>query len=120
MAQTINTTLNNGLFKADKLDFDVISENKLIADLSGCMDEVAVLVDLSGMSGNVSFDCLSSIGKAVESIPLTAGVVNVFRITTHGIKTADGTANFAIKSDSSVANAGVRVAFLKYVSVINN
>lgn len=120
MAQTINTTLNNGLFKADKLDFDTVTQNNIIADLSGCKDEIAVIVDLGSASGKVSFDCLSPDGKVVESVALTAGNVNVFRITTHGIKKADGTADFAIKSDAAIAGANVKVAFLKYVSVINN
>ena len=120
MAQTINTTLNNGLFKADKLDFDTLTENKVVADLSGCKEEIAVIVDLTGASGDISFDCLSPVGKAVESIPLKSGEINVFRITTHGIKNADGLAYFAIKSDAAISGANIKIAFLKYVSVINN
>lgn len=120
MAQTINTTINNGLFNAAATGFDVIAESKLIADLSDCKDAVTVIVDLSFTSGDVSFSCMSAKGDVYKSIALTAGVLNVFRIITHGIKKADGTADFVITASAGLSSANIRAAILKYVPVVNN
>lgn len=120
MAQTINTTINSGLFNASAAELQAITENSFTADLSDCKDAVTVIADAASASGEFSFVCISDDGKSRTEIPLIAGALNVFHITTKGLKKKDGSADFEIAGDTSAASAGIKVAFLKYISVINN
>ncbi len=117
MAQTINTSTNNGIFNVGEAEFADISQQEIVADISGCKDPIAVIIQLpSGASGNIICKA-SETGVSDKTIPLTAGVLNVFYMETKGYKDSKGMAEF--NADSSIVGKGAKIAFLKYANVIN-
>jgi len=122
MAQVINTNLNEGIFKATDATLTQITNTVFSADLSGCKDPITVISEVPAGAGNIEFVCVNAKeGVKNQTVALKAGALNIFRITTEGYKNGEGFGQFQILvGGTPSANSGVRVAFLKYVSVINH
>ncbi len=117
MAQTINTLTNNGIFNVGEAEFASISQQEIIADLSGCKDPIAVIIQLpEGTTGNITCKAAEA-GVGDKTISLKAGVLNVFYMETKGFKDSEGMAEF--NADASIVGNGAKIAFLKYTNVIN-
>ena len=118
MAQNINSITANGLFNSGEFGLTALTENSFSTDVSGCKDPITVIVDTtSDKSKSHTLVCLGADGKKDKEIKLGVGTMNAIRITTNGLKKADGFIDFSIEGGAS---AGIKVAFLKYVPVVNN
>ena len=124
MAQIINTGINSGLFSASTTAFSAITDSLITADISGCKDPVTVVVDIpESAAGEFQFLCVpAEKGFGEIKISLTGGKLNVFRITTKGLKKPDGSGDFKLLTadGGSAAGKNIKIAFLKYASVLNN
>ena len=127
MAQIITAYNTNGLFKADVIALDAITESgaevTLEADLTNCADSVIALIDVPA-GGESEFVCIpdGENGKKEIAIPLTAGSLNIVRFTTMGIKNSDGTGRFKLVTDNSQGEdvTGFKICFVKYCTVLNH
>ncbi len=117
MAQTINSTTSNGLFSASAFDFTALNSDNFSSDVSDCKDPITVIVDTTADKSNAySLVCVGTDGKKKE-VKLEIGSVNAIHITTFGYKNTDGMMDFEITGGAS---AGIKVAVLKYTSVVNH
>ena len=115
----INTSLSNGLFKADIVEFPEITESQITADIGGSKEPLAALVYLPDtLSAAYSFVCVNA---PKNIISLEKGL-NVIHLTSKGIANDYGIAEFNVvaKDGSSVSGKGIKVGFVKYTSVINH
>lgn len=120
----INTITNSGLFNVTAEDFQVITESgneiPMQADLSGGREPITVIIDIpEGTSGEFQLSCK---GGWNNTIPLSAGKLNVMHITSYGLREEGGMGNFLLSTtnESGFASLGVKIAFIKYIAVINN
>ncbi len=116
---TINTSVSNGLFKADIIEFPEITESLVTADISGSKEPLAALVYVPDtVSASYSFYC----ANAPKNIIALEKGLNVIHLTSKGIADEDGMAEFNVvaKDGSAVSGNGIKVGFVKYTSVINH
>ena len=120
--QNISTTIKSGLFNADAIPFSTVSDAMISTDISGCKDPILVLIDVPQNAEGCEFSCLpAKAGFKKESIKLESGVINGIFITSHGYKKDNGFADFEFSAvNGGVASMGIKVAFVKQVSVINH
>ncbi len=123
MAQNIISYTTNGFFKANATALTSLTEAEFTTDLSDGK-EITVIIDTASSSESDIVLCCMPAGNGFGEIkvPLIPQTLNVINLTTMGIKKNDGVAEFKLtdSADSTVSPSGVKLCFVKHVTVINH
>lgn len=125
--QMITSYTSKGLFNADRMYFVNLKSNtskaEFCTDLSDCRDSILAIVEIPSIGGGVFYLNIKSVDGGNDiAVKLLSEETNLVRITTKGIKDAEGLGHFEFTTDNgmSVTDNSIRVAFIKFIDVVNH